>query len=206
MTLTAIKGKTSGLINPGVIFFTGIITLSLAGCVTSGKYQKQSPDNYDANYYPSSFYIQDVPFFPQEEYQCGPSVLASVFNFWGYKIDLKEISKAIYVENIKGTLKTDMVNFAKRFAENNRVSVYEVKGDIEIIREDIINGYPVIVFVDLGIWNIRKGHYMLIVGYDDLHGGIIAYSGVEKDKFILYNRFMQIWKRGGYWTLRIIPD
>lgn len=202
MTLTAIKRKTPGLVNLGVFFFIVMITLSLTGCASYDKYRKESSDTY----YPSSFYIQDVPFFPQKEFQCGPSVLASVFNFWGYKIDPEDISKAIYIENIKGTLKMDMLNLAKHFGDNSRVSVYEVKGDLEIIREDINSGYPVIVFVDLGIWNIRKGHYMLIVGYDDLKGGIIAYSGIEKDKFILYNRFMHIWKRGGYWGLRIIPD
>lgn len=202
MTLAAIKGKPPGLATHGVFLFMGLIALSLAGCAGYDKYQKQSPDGH----YPSSFSIQGVPFFPQEEFQCGPSVLAGVLNFLGYEIDPEDISKAIYLGHLKGSLKMDMVSFAKRYEESGGVSISEVQGNLEMLRVDIHRGYPVIVFVDLGIWNIRKGHYMLIVGYDDMKGGIIAYSGVERDKFISYNRFMQIWKRGGYWALRIIPD
>ena len=201
MTLDTTKGKTPGLMTHGVFLFMGIITLSLTGCATYYEYEGKSYDKH----FPASSYIESIPFFPQEEFQCGPSVLASILNFLGYKIDPEDISKAIYVGHIKGTLKMDMLSFAKRYEKNGRVSVSEIIGDIELIRRDITGGYPVIVFVDLGIWNIRKGHYMLIVGYDDLRGGVIAYSGVEKDKFISYNHFMRTWERGGYWALRIIP-
>lgn len=100
----------------------------------------------------------------------------------------------------------DMAGFAEGYERKGGISVSELQGDLELIKRDILSGYPLIVFVDLGFWNFKKGHYMLIVGYDDLRGGVIAYSGREKDKFIPYGRFITIWGRGGYWALRVIPE
>lgn len=203
MTLATAKLSTSGLVNSGVLLFWFlIVALIPIGCVVNSNYQKQSLDSH----YPASFYIENIHFFPQEEFQCGPSVLASVLNYFGYKIVPEEISKVIYLRRIEGTLNMDMVSFAKGYEKDGRIAVSEAHGDIELIKKDITDGHPVIAFVDLGFWDIRKGHYMLIVGYDDIKGGIIANSGIEKDKFISYNRFLKIWERGGYWALRIVPE
>ena len=202
MALATTTLKTPGLANTGVFLFIGLLAVCVTGCATSNLYQKQS--SYAD--YPALFYIQGVPFFPQEEFQCGPSVLAGVLNFFGYKIVPEDVSGAIYLDSIEGTLKMDMVNYAKRYEDGGRIHVSEVQGDIELIKKDVSEGHPIIVFVDLGIWEFRKGHYMLIVGYDDNQGGIIVYSGVKRDKLITYNRFLKMWKRGGYWALRVIPD
>ena len=202
MTLAFIRGKASGIVNPGVFLFWTVIMVSLTGCSVNHYYPGHSPDAG----HPVSFYIQGVPFFPQEEFQCGPSVLASVLNFRGNRIVPEEISKAIYLTDIQGTLKMDMVSYLRRYGGKGGITVFETQGDIEGIKQDIAGGYPVIVFVDLGVWGIRKGHYMLIIGYDDERGGIIAYSGIERDKFISYDRFLRMWERGGYWTLSVVPN
>jgi len=199
MTLTVTKEKASGRVNPGVFLFWTVIIVSLTGCSVSHYYSERSPDAG----YPVSFYIEGVPFFPQEEFQCGPSVLASVLNFRGNRIVPDEIARAIYLPKIQGTLKMDMVSFLRRYTGKGESVVLETQGDLEGVKKAIAGGYPVIAFVDLGVWSIRKGHYMLIIGYDDERGGIIAYSGIERDKFISYHRFLKMWERGGYWTVLI---
>jgi len=181
------------------VFLLLVICLLLFGCAF------EQGRSLVGSYSQAYSYVDDVPFFPQEEFQCGPAVLASVLNFRGYRVSPEEIAEAIYLSNLKGTLKMDMLQFAKRYERRGGITVSEVRGDLELIRRDISSGYPLIVFVDLGFWNFRKGHYMLIVGYDDSKGGVVTYSGREKDKFISYNRFMRIWERGGYWALRITP-
>lgn len=202
MTLPVIIGKASGRVNPGVFLFWMVIMVSLTSCSVTHHYPGHSPDAG----YPVSFYIEGVPFFPQEEFQCGPSVLASVLNFRGNRIVPEEISRAIYLTDIQGTLKMDMVSYLRRYEGKGGITVLETQGDIEGVKKDIAAGDPVIVFVDLGVWGIRKGHYMVIVGYDDERGGIIAYSGIERDKFISYHRFLKMWKRGGYWRLLLKGD
>jgi len=186
--------KTPRFSAAGVFLFCVVILTGFTCCMTS------VPATLT---YSHPFYVRDVPFYPGEDYQCGPSVLASVLNNLGYDIVPEDISREIYLRNVKGTLNIDMVSFARRFED---ITVTEFYGDLMLLRENLSMGYPLIVFVDLGIWSIRKGHYMLVVGYDDSIGGVIVYSGAEKDKVIGYKEFMRMWERGGYWTLRIAKE
>src|SRR3989337_3791459 len=151
MTLAFIRGKASGIVNPGVFLFWTVIMVSLTGCSVSHHYPGHSPDAG----YPVSFYIEGVPFFPQEEFQCGPSVLASVLNFRGNRIVPDEIARAIYLPKIQRTLKMDMVSFLRRYTGKGESVVLETQGDLEGVKKAIAGGYPVIAFVDIGAWSIR---------------------------------------------------
>ena len=55
--------------------------------------------------------VEDVPFYPQERYQCGPASLASVLNYLGVKVSPEEIASDIYSKTAKGTLDIDMVSY-----------------------------------------------------------------------------------------------
>src|SRR3989304_6829294 len=198
MEIIQISEKTPRLRAAGVFLFFGIIVAVLAGCSLN-----LYGDTAFSVETPASSYVRDVPFYPGEEYQCGPAVLASVLNYHGYDIKPEDISKEIYLQNIRGTLNIDMASFARRFGD---VTVKEFQGDITLLKESLSLGYPLIVFVDLGIWSIRKGHYMLVVGYDDNREEVIVYSGAVRDKLIRYKNFMRIWKRGSYWALRIAKE
>ncbi len=190
--------KTPRFSAAGVFLILGMLAAALAGCsATLPGLTADSVDTY------ASSYVRGVPFYPGEDYQCGPSVLASALNYLGYDISPEDISREIYLQNVRGTLNIDMASFARRFGEV-RVKVF--KGDMTMLKDSLYIGYPLIVFVDLGIWNIRKGHYMLVVGYDDSREGVIVYSGADKDKLIGYKDFMRMWKRGSYWTLQLTMD
>lgn len=199
--------RSSGLIHQSVYQSVYLVILFLlpmvSGCSAYKGYQEQF---YSSDHYPANSYISSIPFFPQEDFQCGPAVLASVLNYHHYNILPDEISQAIYSDRLNGTLQIDMVSFAKRYQREGSLSLEELRGTLEILKKDMLNGVPVIVFVDYGFWKIRKGHYMLVTGYDDKRGGVIVYSGKLKDKFIVYSEFMRIWERGGFWALHFIPS
>src|SRR3972149_11489508 len=200
--------KTPRLRAAGVFIFCGLILASLvAGCSArqygSNALSADSHPEIPKQVRDDRNYVRDVPFYPGEEYQCGPSVLAGVLNHLGYDIKPEDISKEIYLHGIKGTLNIDMVSFARRFED---LTVLESRGDITFLKENLSLGHPLIVFVDLGIWSIRKGHYMLVVGYDDSREGVIVYSGADRDKLIRYEDLMRMWKRGGYWTMRLTKE
>ena len=200
--------KTPRLRAAGVFIFCGLILASLvAGCSArqygSNALSADSHPEIPKQVRDDRNYVQDVPFYPGEEYQCGPSVLAGALNYLGYDIKPEDISEEIYLHGIKGTLNIDMISFARRFED---LTVLESRGDITFLKENLSLGHPLIVFVDLGIWSIRKGHYMLVVGYDDSREGVIVYSGADRDKLIRYEDLMRIWKRGGYWTMRLTKE
>src|SRR3989337_2926120 len=127
MTLPVIIGRASGRVNPGVFLFWTVIMVSLSGCSVNHYSPGHSPDTG----YPGSLYIEGVPFFPQEEFQCGPSVLASVLNFQGHVIVPDEIARAIYLPKIQRTLKMDMVSFLRRYTGKGGRVVLETQGDLE---------------------------------------------------------------------------
>ena len=143
--------------------------------------------------------IKNVPFYPQEEFQCGPASLAGILNYWGLNISPGDIAAEIYSPNAKGTLDIDMVLYAER--KGLRVSQY--RGNLEDLKSNIDSNRPLVVLVDDGFWVYEKAHFMVVVGYDE--GGLIVNSGTEQNQFIPQSHFLRSWKRTNFWTLRITP-
>lgn len=146
-------------------------------------------------------YINDVPFFPQEDYYCGPASMASVLNYWGYKVSQEEVAGKVFTPKLKGSVTVDMLNYARGAGFD--ASTYS--GSIQEIRKEVDNRHPLILYIDLGYPLFPSGHYVVVVGYDDNKEGVIAYSGKDKDLFISYKKLMKNWGKTGFWTLLIPP-
>ena len=58
--------------------------------------------------------IDDVPFYPQDDYQCGPASLASVISFWSDSVRPAEIAEEIFRKSVRGTVTIDMILYAQR--------------------------------------------------------------------------------------------
>lgn len=143
--------------------------------------------------------IENVPFFPQETYQCGTASLAGVLSYWGVKVSPEIIATEIYSKSAKGTLGLDMVLYARK----KGLDVVQSRGNIKYLKENIDLGYPIIVMVDYGFWVYQQNHFMVIVGYHK--NGVIANSGRNQLKFIREKDFLRAWERIGFWTLLIKP-
>jgi ABC-type bacteriocin/lantibiotic exporter with double-glycine peptidase domain len=143
--------------------------------------------------------IKNVPFHPQEAYQCGPASLAGVLNYWGLDVSPEEIAAEIYSQSAKGTLDVDIVLYAER----RGLKVRRYAGSLEEIKDKIDLGYPLVVLVDNGFWVYQKNHFMVVVGYDE--NGIIANSGRTPLQFIPFKSFLRSWERTKFWTLLITP-
>lgn len=147
----------------------------------------------------SSQLIQNVPFFPQEIYQCGPASLAGVLNYWGILIIPEEIASEIYSRSAKGTLNVDMAWYAEK--KGLKADFY--KGSVEDLKNKIDSGFPLMVMVDYGFGLVRQNHFMVVVGYSD--DRIIVNSGREQLKKISLKSFTKSWERTKFWTLWITP-
>ena len=143
--------------------------------------------------------IEDVPFFLQEIYQCGPASLAGVLNYWGVKVSPEAIAAEIYSRSAKGTLNLDMV----LYVQDKGLQVIQYRGNIKDLKKNIDLGYPVVVLVDYGFWVYQQNHFMVIIGYHE--NGVIANSGRDRHKFIREEDFLKSWERTGFWTLVIKP-
>jgi predicted double-glycine peptidase len=143
--------------------------------------------------------IENIPFYPQTSYQCGPASLAGALSYWGIKVTPDEIAGEIYSDSARGTLSIDMVLYAQK----KGLMAIQYEGNIDDLRKNIDSGYPIIVLVDYGFSLIQTNHFMVVIGYNE--HGVIVNSGKDKNKFIVERDFMNSWKKTGFWTLLIKP-
>jgi ABC-type bacteriocin/lantibiotic exporter with double-glycine peptidase domain len=143
--------------------------------------------------------IKNVPFYSQNDFHCGPSSLAGVFNYYGKNIPPSQIADRIFKETVRGTLSIDMALYAR---DQGFVAEWYT-GDLTDLRENIDNNFPLIAMIDLGLGPIQKPHFLVIVGYDPK--GVIVNSGVHQHKTVPWHRFHNQWSRSSLWTLRIHP-
>ncbi|MEJ2470328.1 MAG: PA2778 family cysteine peptidase [Desulfuromonadales bacterium] len=62
-----------------------------------------------------------------------------------------------------------------------------------------------IVLVNLGLAWLPKWHYAVVIGYDQKKQDIILHSGLNKSEVLSFWTFTNIWKRGHYWGLLVLP-
>src|ERR1700709_1563698 len=87
-----------------------------------------------------------VPFFPDDTDQCGPSVLASVLEYWGKPAAPSELKKEIYRANLKGSLTVDML-----LAPKDRGLAADMgDGGLAEVKTELDAGRPVIAFLNVG--------------------------------------------------------
>jgi ABC-type bacteriocin/lantibiotic exporter with double-glycine peptidase domain len=142
-------------------------------------------------------YIEQVPFFPQERYQCGPASLAAVLGYWGKPATPDEITRAIYVPKLKGTLSLDLWQYALKQGMDARMS----RGSLEEAIEHLQRREPVIALLNLGTSWVPIWHYVVIVGWDPERQAFITYNGTTKDSRMAQAAFMKDWEKSAFWML-----
>ncbi len=141
--------------------------------------------------------IENVPFFPQEDYQCGPASLGIVLNFWGIDAPPGDIAREIFSKNAGGTLNIDMVLYANK----RGLEADQYRGNTGDLKRNIDSVFPVIVLVDYGFSLYQANHFMVVVGYNEQ--GVLVDSGRKKNSFIPWKDFIKTWEKTGFWTLLI---
>lgn len=144
--------------------------------------------------------IEGVPFFPQDEYQCGPASLAAVMNYWGIAVAPPEISREIFSRTARGTLTIDMV----LFAEKKGLTARQYRGNWDDLKKKVADGHPLIVLVDGGFSLYQANHYVVVTGFDD--GTVIVNSGDADRGRVETGVFLRQWERAGFWTLWLSPE
>ena len=182
-------------ISTTVILLIAIFCGLLAGCAGM-RHAKMPPlpDNL-----PSVMELTAVPFYPQEDYQCGPAALAMALSAGGLPVRPEDVADAVYTPSRKGSLQTAMIAAARR---HGRLA-YKISG-IDALFAEISAGYPVIVLQNLGVSWYPLWHYAVAVGYDMGKRDIILRSGVDFRKTMPFGVFEKTWARGSHWGLLVL--
>jgi len=176
------------------ILFTLAALICLTGCATT-----TVPLAEDAKI------IEKVPFFEQDDFQCGPVLSITIINYWHRKNNTKEqltfdsIIGAIYNMKVKGVLTLDLELYARELGFKS----LQYSGTIEELKRNIDENIPVIVLVDYGRGFFQQNHFMVVKGY--ARDSIILNTGGRENVVMLNESLLKIWKKTTYWMLVVRP-
>jgi hypothetical protein len=140
--------------------------------------------------------LEDVPFFPQTEYQCGPAALATILAHQGVPVDAEDLVGAVYVEGLQGSLQPELLGATRR----NGLIPYVLEPESSALFAELAAGRPVLILQNLGIERAPVWHYAVVVGFDRDGGRVILRSGIEYRRLERIGRFLRSWQRGEHWA------
>lgn len=173
--------------------FFCIVTLLTSGCST---YQYQSALRPE----PQRVQLAEVPFFAQEEYQCGPAALAMLLTWNGEDVFLPQLVEQVYSPALQGSLQPSIVAAARR----QGYLAYPLRGWSALVAE-LKGGQPVMIIQNLGLSWYPRWHYAVVIGYDQQKGTVLLHSGVYPEMTMSMGVFERTWRRGDYWGLVVVP-
>ncbi len=149
---------------------------------------------------PQSTELAAVPFFPQDDYQCGPAALATVLAYTGVPVTPDPLVSQVYLPSRQGSLQIEMLATARRYG---RVSYTLAPRYADLLRE-VAAGNPVVVLQDVGAL-FTQWHYAVVNGFDYPSGTILLRSGTIERQEMPFTYFERTWIKGGYWAMVAMP-
>jgi len=141
-----------------------------------------------------------VPFFPQDEYQCGPAALATVLSYSGVDVTPDPLVSQVYLPSRRGSLQVEMLATPRRYG---RVSYALAPRYADLLRE-VAAGNPVVVLQDIGPL-FTQWHYAVVNGFDYASGTLWLRSGKLARQEMPFTYFERTWIKGGYWAMLVMP-
>ncbi len=146
---------------------------------------------------PRALELRDTPFFPQEEYQCGPAALATVLGASGVQVQPAELAPQVFLPKRRGSLQAELVGAARR---HGRLA-YVLPGSGQALLAELAEGRPVLLLQNNGVRQIPIWHYAVLVGYDADRNIAVLRSGRHERQEIRWQGFARSWDRAGRWAV-----
>jgi hypothetical protein len=152
----------------------------------------------------------------QHDYQgwnnCGPTNTAMALSYWGWEGD-QSVTAAILKPNRrdKNVMPYEIADFVTEETELN--ALVRVGGDIDLIKDFIAAGFP--VMIEKGLDSRKSGwigHYQVLAGYDEAKGIFNAYDSYEGDftdgQTLLepFEKVESYWRHFNHIFIIIYPD
>jgi len=177
-----------------------VFTLWLSGCALIVPQTEELRAAWPADL-PERAELAEVPFFPQQEYQCGPAALATVLANLQLKIVPEDLVKEVYLPARQGSLQVEMLAAARRHG----MLSYQLAPRFENLLREVAAGTPVIVLQDYGVWPFSLWHYAVVVGYDHENSEVLLRSGEKQRLRMPFAVLEYTWRDNGYWAMVAVP-
>jgi len=146
--------------------------------------------------------IAEVPFYPQQQYFCGPTTLAEVAGFYGLSNSPDDIAPATFIPGLDGTLQIEMAAATRQLG---LVAYAQPRATLAQLLSLVEENIPVIVLQNNSIAWLPQWHYAVVIGYDLDAGEVILHTGVTEAHRLNFATFERTWQRGTYWLLAMLP-
>lgn len=170
--------------------------LFLSACVNSPlQYQTLMTTDHP---YQTPLELEQTPFHPQDDYQCGPAALATVLQVSGVDdIDPEQLTAQVYLPERRGSLQAELMAATRRA---DRVP-YVIAPSLDDLLTELYGGNPVLVLQNLAHPRWPVWHYAVVIGYNPLEDEVILRSGTVEREIMTLHRFERTWQLADYWAM-----
>ena len=141
--------------------------------------------------------IERVPFFAQEDYQCGPASLAMVLRHAGRDATPEALVGQVYLPARQGALQAEMLATTRR----QGLVAYVLAPRLGALLGEVAAGHPAVVLQNLALDWAPRWHYAVVIGYDLPARSIVLRSGTTRRLEMSLDTFERTWARGGHWAM-----
>lgn len=166
------------------------VLIFLCSCVHAPLLEQLPADTADA------VELERTPFYPQQDYYCGPSALAAVLQYSGVDLTGSQVlADQVYIPGRRGSLQPELLAATRR----HRRIPYIIQPTLAALIANLQAGVPVLVLQDLAPAGAPAWHYAVVIGFDRGDDTIILRSG-RKYRLVMDSRkFMRSWRRADSW-------
>ncbi len=182
------------------VFFLAAALVGLPGCALVIPQTEELRTAWPAQL-PERVEITDAPFFPQDDFQCGPAALATSLAHFKVPVKPDDLVPKVYLPARQGSLQVEMLAATRGFG----LVSYKLAPKFEDMLREVAAGTPVIVLQDYGVWPVPIWHYAVVVGFDRDKGELLLRSGVKERLVIPFAVFEYTWKESDYWAMVTMP-
>ena len=150
---------------------------------------------------PERVELTGVPFYSQDDYQCGPAALAAMLGQRGLDTSPGLLKDQVYLPGRQGSLQVEMVAAARRHG----MLVYPLAPRLESVLAEVAAGNPVLVLQNLALDWWPSWHFAVVVGYDRREQQLILRSGTTRRLITDFVAFDRTWAKGGRWAVLTLP-
>jgi len=145
---------------------------------------------------PPAVELANVPFHPQDEYQCGPAALATLLGASGIEVAPDDLVAEVYIPARKGSLQTELLAATR---QRGRIA-HVLEPSIEALVRELAAQRPVLVLLNLGVRSWPIWHYAVVIGYERDSHTLLLRSGTTERQRLSLRRFSGAWERADRWA------
>lgn len=141
--------------------------------------------------------LLDIPFFPQEEYQCGPAALATILVASGVDTSPEILTPQVFLPNRQGSLQLELLAATRRAY---RIP-YVIEDDLSMLLSELEQERPVLVLQNLRTQHFPIWHYAVLMGFDPDSNQVYLNTGTHQKQAMSAGKFMRLWNWADSWAM-----